>query len=941
MDTNTIYAIVDIETTGTSVADGNRIIQFGCVLVQNGRIINKFATDVNPQQQIPEPIKALTGISDEQVKHAPLFDDVAGTIYSLLTGTVFVAHNVNFDFPFVNAELERVGYPTLPIEAIDTVTLSQILLPTVDSYRLHDLSSYLSIRHDHPHSADDDALVTAKLLIVLLKQLTALPIVTLQQMVAVGAELPQQTAELFDWALHETRKRHEALPDDLMVSNGIALRKNRVLSATDDHEYTFPRTKKSKLKLYPKHFEWRTDQAKMMNLIYRQYTVPKTQHQPLIIEAPTGTGKSLGYTLPLAYLARHEDRQVVIATDTVLLQSQLMSQTLPLLNNILPFHINAVVVKGKQHYLDLNRFLTSLKHPERSKQSQLIKLRLLVWLTQTTTGDLDELHFRNDLPYLDEVRHEGLETVTDQSPFYEDDFLHRLYARLPYAQFIIINHAFLVQYATYFGAHLNQPYLVVDEAQHLADYALRTNRQKFDFQVTLNVVRHQLDQLDPDNKYGLVTALHEAAFSRDFATMRAWLVEFDRQLTALSDYLLKTVQAQLGKFKQPYQEVALSAEDWQAFSEDHQGLFEQLNILAEKMKTLLTTISQRFESQAAKWLPSDNEHFSGFANNLMTAFDNWQQLVMIQQQPTQVSDGRGAYLYWVTVGQELDHVIMSSSLMSVKGFLSQQVYANFQAPIFTGATLFSSNRSQYLYDQLDLDRETVKVRRLKSDFNFEKQAKLYISKDAPDIKDDAAYTDYVVGSIRGLLRSANRPTLILFNSLDMIQRVYQQLVSGNNRVSRLLLAQGVSGGKEKLIKRFMDEDNAVLLGAASFWEGIDLPQEKLQLLVIARLPFDSPDRLETQVQFAQLKSEGKNPFYNLSLPKATLRLRQGIGRLIRTRSDYGAVVVLDSRLVNRQYGQTIMKTLPETLPILAADMPVITNDVSNFFKLHQTGHHKS
>ncbi|WP_054758481.1 exonuclease domain-containing protein [Secundilactobacillus collinoides] len=225
MDTNTIYAIVDIETTGTSVADGNRIIQFGCVLVQNGRIINKFATDVNPQQQIPEPIKALTGISDEQVKHAPLFDDVAGTIYSLLTGTVFVAHNVNFDFPFVNAELERVGYPTLPIEAIDTVTLSQILLPTVDSYRLHDLSSYLSIRHDHPHSADDDALVTAKLLIVLLKQLTALPIVTLQQMVAVGAELPQQTAELFDWALHETRKRHEALPDDLMVSNGIALRK--------------------------------------------------------------------------------------------------------------------------------------------------------------------------------------------------------------------------------------------------------------------------------------------------------------------------------------------------------------------------------------------------------------------------------------------------------------------------------------------------------------------------------------------------------------------------------------------------------------------------------------------------------------------------------------------------------------------------------------------
>lgn len=578
----------------------------------------------------------------------------------------------------MNAELERVGYPVLPIEAIDTVTLSQILLPTVDSYRLHDLSSYLSIQHDHPHSADDDALVTAKLLIVLLKRLTSLPIVTLQQMVAVNADLPQQTAKLFDWALHDARKRHESLADDLIVTNGLALRKNKVLNETDDHEYTFPRTKKSKLKLYPKYLEWRTDQAKMMNLIYRQYTVPKTQNQPLIIEAPTGTGKSLGYTLPLAYLARHEDHQVVIATDTVLLQSQLMNQTLPLLNDILPFNINAVVVKGKQHYLDLNRFMTSLKHPERSKQSQLIKLRLLVWLTQTVTGDLDELHFRNDPPYLDEVRHEGLETVTDQSPFYENDFLHRLYARLPYAQFIIINHAFLVQYATYFGAHLSKPYLVVDEAQHLADYALRTNRQKFDFQVTLNLVHHQLDQLDPDNKYGVVTALHEPAFTRDFATMRAWLVEFDRQLTALSDYLLKTVQSKLGKIKQPYKEVALDADEWQAFSEDHQGLFDQLNILAEKMKTLLTTLSQRFESQAAKWLPSDNEHFSGFANNLMTAFDNWQRLVTIQKQPTMVSDGRGAYLYWVTVSQDLEHVIMASSLMSVKASCHARSIATFK-----------------------------------------------------------------------------------------------------------------------------------------------------------------------------------------------------------------------------------------------------------------------
>ncbi|WP_162231409.1 exonuclease domain-containing protein [Secundilactobacillus similis] len=254
MDANTIYAVVDIETTGTNVAEGSRIIQFGCVLVQNGAIINQFATDVNPQTTIPEGIQALTGISNAQVKKAPLFDDIAGTIYSLLADTVFVAHNVNFDFPFVNAELERVGYPPLSIQAIDSVTLSQILLPTVPSYRLHDLSQYLNITHEHPHSADDDALVTAKLLIVLFERMQQLPIVTLQQMVAQDAELPQSTAEVFKWGLQVVKKQRQPLPDYLYVSNGLALRKTTQLAVTDDHQYTYPRTKKNKLKTLSKAF---------------------------------------------------------------------------------------------------------------------------------------------------------------------------------------------------------------------------------------------------------------------------------------------------------------------------------------------------------------------------------------------------------------------------------------------------------------------------------------------------------------------------------------------------------------------------------------------------------------------------------------------------------------------------------------------------------------
>ncbi|MFC6254479.1 helicase C-terminal domain-containing protein [Secundilactobacillus hailunensis] len=942
MDANTIYAVVDIETTGTNVAEGNRMIQFGCVLVQNGKIINHFNTDVNPQTSIPQSIQALTGISEAQVKRAPLFDDVAGTIFSLLSDTVFVAHNVNFDFPFVNAELERVGYPRLDIQAIDTVTLSQVLMPTVPSYRLHDLTQYLNIVHDHPHTANDDALVTGELLIVLFKRMLELPIVTLQQIVAEDAELPQDTGEVFKWGLAEVRKHPRSLPDYLYVSHGIALRKTPVITATDDREYTYPRTKKNKLKRFPEHFEWRADQAKMMNLIYRQYTDAQTANQPLIVEAPTGTGKTLGYALPMAYLAQKFDKQVVIATDTVLLQNQLINQTMPLLERMLPFETHAEVVKGNAHYLDLSRFKISLSQTDHSKQTQLIKLRLLVWLTQTATGDLDELHFKNEPPYLDSVYHHGMADLTDTDPFYEDDFLRRLYQRLKYTRFIIVNHAFLIQHADLLGDNFHQPYLVVDEAQHLADYALKTQRQKFDFQVSLSTSRRLMELLDPENEYGLTAATDGLTLNDDLNTFYRWLIEFSRQLRALSDYLTNHFKAQFGgKFTKPYKEIVISEDDWVGFLTQREGLFEQLDILVGKFQDRLAKITDSFYKQSNRWLKSDEELFLRFSHAVNAITDAWDTLSAIRQAPKHEEAGTGSYLYWLTISNDLSHIMVASNLMTVEGFLSQQIYSHFQAPMFTGATLFSSNRSQYLYDQLDLDRGAVKMRRLKSDFDFATQAKMYISNDAPDIKDEDAYNQYVSQTLIQTLSRVNRPTLVLFNSLAAIEAVYERLTDAIHPRQRLILAQGISGSKEKLIKRFMDEDNAVLLGAASFWEGIDLPQDKLQLLVIARLPFDSPDQLETKVQYDRMKAKGKNPFYNLSLPKATLRLRQGVGRLIRTRQDYGAVIVLDSRLVSRHYGQTILKTLPASLPTMTGTVSQLLSDMTKFFKKHKSISHDS
>ena len=145
MNADTTFAVVDLETTGTSVKDGDRMIQFGCALVRHGKIIQTISQMINPDRSVPQTIQRLTGISPERLVAAPYFDEVAPALHQVLTKTVFVAHNVNFDYPFLNAEFERIGLPKLQLEAIDTVELAQVLLPEISSFRLSDLTTHFAI----------------------------------------------------------------------------------------------------------------------------------------------------------------------------------------------------------------------------------------------------------------------------------------------------------------------------------------------------------------------------------------------------------------------------------------------------------------------------------------------------------------------------------------------------------------------------------------------------------------------------------------------------------------------------------------------------------------------------------------------------------------------------------------------------------------------------
>lgn len=932
-----IYSVVDLETTGTSYKHGDRIIQIGLVLVQDGQIINQFETRINPLMKIPRSVQQLTGITDKDVANAPLLDDVAQTMESLLSGTIFVAHNVNFDFPFLNHELERVGHDPLRISAIDTVTLSQILMPTAKSYRLRDLTNYLHIEHDHPHSAVSDAEATSVLLTDLLHRLHQLPTLTLKKLIDLDLNLPFQTTRVFQRELDSRDQHPNRLADDLYVSGGIVLHKSRPAEKSTGKTYAYPKTKRQKERLYHQQLDYRPAQSKMMNAIYNHFS--RTGNPQLVVEAGTGMGKTLGYLLPLSYLT-YPQQKVVISTATNVLQEQLIQKPMDQLNSILPFHMTAVLVKGNSHYLNLSKFVHSLSVHEDSQLVQLIKAQILVWLLQTTTGDLDELNLNSTRsPYFTEIRHHGLGSLSKDDPHYQDDFLVRRQQKIMVANIIVTNHAYLVAHAQELGASSPLTYLVVDEAQHLSRSVLQHSRDEISFQqisLTLNqlqmLTNSETDQSLNDVFKKLPLGNYNIELiKQDLTELHASLEDLQQELYR---QFLSNVNASNG---QDFIEKTVDNNQLLEILSPDEPLMMRFEQALASLKLHYTALQHLFNARQDTWLSSDRYVMNQVGSQMTMLLKIDEQIRSMIQILQHDSDSA---VFWLNVRQSSERSTMrlSGGLLVTNHYLRENVYAYFYRQLFVGATLFTSQRSRFLYQELDLYADKVKSKRFPPAFDYQHNARLFIATDAqvPTSDDEGEYIQYLSRSINQIAKDNQCQTMILFNSLVTIEQVYSQLRRTNLFNQRDILAQGINGSREKMLKQFATGHNSILMGASSFWEGIDLPNDQLQLLIVTRLPFDAPNEAFTKAEHELLKHQGKNPFYHSELPKATIRLRQGIGRLLRTLDDYGVAVVLDSRLHSRRYGQSILHSLPADLPVESIPTDQIASKTKNFLKQHSS-----
>lgn len=628
-------------------------------------------------------------------------------------------------------------------------------------------------------------------------------------------------------------------------------------------------------------YESRPEQIEMADAVMK--AIASKQH--LVVEAGTGVGKSFAYLVPAILAAGQESgdkkrKKIVVSTHTISLQEQLISRDIPFLNAVLPVEFSAVLVKGRSNYVSLRRLQGAWERsgslfPNDEEIAQVRELR--AWSRTTTDGSLADIDFRPIGSVWDEVRSEHGNCLGRRCPTHEECFYYKARRRVWNADILVVNHALFFSDLALRreGASVLPEYdvAILDEAHTLEAVA----GDHLGVSVTSGQANYLFNKLYNDRTQKGLLLLHN-------------LVDAQRLVVRLR-----------GLFTEFFQDLR----DWKEENAAANGRLRKPCSILDVITPEMHALSSVIRTYAEKQVPQEEQKIELIAacdriDGLAISLSGW----MAQRFDDAV--------YWIeeTHGRT-PAISLNSSPIEVGPAIRDELFAKIPSVILTSATL-SVGQQDFSFFKTRVGLTKASEVKLGSPFDYRKQATLILAESMPDPNEQPqAFEEACLTRIQRYVLHTDGRAFVLFTSYKMLKSCADRLTRWCAERNYLLLAQGAGQNRSAMLDKFRQDGRAILFGTDTFWQGVDVPGDALQNVIITKLPFSVPDHPLLESRVERIRERGGNPFMEYQVPEAAIKLRQGFGRLIRTKTDTGVVAILDPRVRTKFYGRIFRESLPD------------------------------